>query len=265
MVSQPDRRRGRGKETSPTPVKAFAMERGIEVTDDLDRVKDLDVELAIVVAYGRLIPAAMLEAMPYLNVHFSLLPRWRGAAPVERAILAGDLETGVAIMQLEEALDTGPVYATSTTPVGEATSAELLDRLSVMGGDLLVSLLASGVAGLPDPVAQVGEPTYAAKLKAEDFALTPGLSAVEMSRRVRLGRASLQVAGQRLRVHAAHLAEGEPDDVPGTLRGAAVCTGSGRLILELVQPEGRKPVDAADWRRGARLDEVVHLDEPASR
>ena len=86
-----------------------------------------------------------------------------------------------------------------------------------------------------------------------------------MSRRVRLGRASLQVAGQRLRVHAAHLAEGEPDDVPGTLRGAAVCTGSGRLILELVQPEGRKPVDAADWRRGARLDEVVHLDEPASR
>lgn len=265
VVSQPDRRRGRGSETSPTPVKAFALEQGLEVTDDLSRVGGVEAELAVVVAYGRLIPAAMLEAMPYLNLHFSLLPRWRGAAPVERAILAGDELTGVSIMQLEETLDTGPVYATATTEVGEASSTELLDRLAVMGGELLVTLLAAGVAGLPQPLPQVGEPTYAEKLSAEDFAITPDLEAVEMARRVRLGRASLQVAGSRLRVHAAHLVAGDPGDEPGTLLGTAICTRTGRLELDLVQPEGRRPVDAADWRRGARLDGVVHLEAASPR
>lgn len=265
VVSQPDRRRGRGGASSPTPVKAFALEHGLEVTDELGRVGEADAELAVVVAYGRLIPASMLEAMPYLNVHFSLLPRWRGAAPVERAILAGDQLTGVSIMQLEETLDTGPVYATASTEVGEASSAELLERLAAMGGELLVSLLERGVGSLPDPERQVGEPTYAAKLLAEDLAITPGLEAIDMARRVRLGRASLQLHGTRLRVHAAHLEEGSPGDEPGTLAGTAICTPSGRLVLDLVQPEGRKPVAADDWRRGARLDEVVHLDGPAPR
>ena len=108
VISQPDRRRGRGNGVSASPVKAAALALGLEVTDDIAALVDIDVDYGIVVAYGVMIPAAALERTPMLNVHFSLLPRWRGAAPVERAILAGDVETGVGIISLETSLDTGP-------------------------------------------------------------------------------------------------------------------------------------------------------------
>src|SRR5205807_7717429 len=111
VVTQPDKRRGRGSATMPSPVKAAALELGLPVTERVDDVLDANVELGVVVAFGRLIKPQVLDKVPMINMHFSLLPRWRGAAPVERAILAGDRETGVAIMQLEEGLDTGPVYA----------------------------------------------------------------------------------------------------------------------------------------------------------
>ncbi|MGH9028042.1 MAG: methionyl-tRNA formyltransferase, partial [Acidimicrobiales bacterium] len=111
VVSRPDKRRGRGQAASPSPVKAAALEAGIDVTDQLDDVLGSGAELAVVVAYGRIIPKRVLDVMPMVNAHFSLLPRWRGAAPVEHAILAGDRVTGVCIMVLEEGLDTGPVLA----------------------------------------------------------------------------------------------------------------------------------------------------------
>ena len=112
-VTRPDRRRGRGKEETPSPVKVAATELGIAVTHDMDDLTTAGVELAVVVAYGRIIPVRLLEQIPMVNLHFSLLPRWRGAAPVERAILAGDRQTGVCLMKVEEGLDTGPVYGRS--------------------------------------------------------------------------------------------------------------------------------------------------------
>ncbi len=119
-VTRPDSRRGRGKEETPSPVKLAATELGLPVTHTMDDLTTVGVDLAVVVAYGRIIPVRLLEQIPMVNLHFSLLPRWRGAAPVERAILAGDRETGVCLMKVEEGLDTGPVYAVrrvpSTTP-----------------------------------------------------------------------------------------------------------------------------------------------------
>ncbi len=115
-VTRPDRRRGRGGATTPSPVKAAAIDLGVPVSHELLEVATAGVELAVVVAYGRIIPSALLTQIPMLNVHFSLLPRWRGAAPLERAILAGDAETGVCLMKIEEGLDTGPVYARRARP-----------------------------------------------------------------------------------------------------------------------------------------------------
>ena len=156
-VTRPDRRRGRGSETTPSPVKEAATELGIPVSHDMDDVAGAGVELAVVVAFGRIIPARLLAAVPMVNLHFSLLPRWRGAAPVERAILAGDRETGVCLMKVEEGLDTGPVYATRRVPIDDritldALRVELVDVASA----LVVDALADGVAALPEPVPQVG-------------------------------------------------------------------------------------------------------------
>jgi len=129
-VTRPDKRRGRGGQTTPSPVKEAAIGLGIPVSHDLGDLSGSAAELAVVVAYGRIIPAALLDELPMVNLHFSLLPRWRGAAPVERAILAGDRETGVCLMKVEEGLDSGPVYAVRTVPVDdEVTLDELRTRL----------------------------------------------------------------------------------------------------------------------------------------
>ena len=156
VVSQPDRRRGRGGHLVPSPVKAAATELGIPVTERVDDVVRVGAELGVVVAYGRLIRPHVLAALPMVNMHFSLLPRWRGAAPVERAILAGDETTGVCIMGLEEGLDTGPVYGCEEVPIGpEDTLDELRAVLTERGTALLLGLLRDG---LPAPRPQEGEP-----------------------------------------------------------------------------------------------------------
>ena len=143
-VTRPDRRRGRGKEMTPSPVKEAATELGIPVTHDMDDLATAGVELAVVVAYGRIIPARLLEQIPMVNLHFSLLPRWRGAAPVERAILAGDRETGVCLMKVEEGLDTGPVYAVRTVPLDDdITLAALRRELVDVASALVVESLAA--------------------------------------------------------------------------------------------------------------------------
>ncbi|MFP5327603.1 MAG: methionyl-tRNA formyltransferase, partial [Acidimicrobiia bacterium] len=142
VVTQADKRRGRGSATTPSPVKAAALELGLPVSHTVDDVLGTGAELGVVVAFGRLIKPHVLERIPMVNLHFSLLPRWRGAAPVERAILAGDRETGVCLMKLEEGLDTGPVYAVERTPIGEDESAEeLRARLVEIGTAMLVEQL----------------------------------------------------------------------------------------------------------------------------
>lgn len=250
VVTNPDRRRGRGKDLMPTPVKAAAVELGLAVSHDLDDVLEVDAAFGVVVAYGHIIGNHILDELPMVNVHFSLLPRWRGAAPLERAILAGDEMTGVCLMQIAEALDEGDVYAVRQVPVGERTLDELRVALVEASCDLLVDALATG---LDSPVAQHGEVTYARKLHADDFVLDFSRSADELVRIVRLGRANTTLEGRRFVIRAAHVDPSTAAASPGTIDGVRVATGDGWLVLDTVQLEGKKPVAAADWQRGARL------------
>jgi methionyl-tRNA formyltransferase len=250
VVTQPDKRRGRGGEQMLSPVKAAAFELDLPVTERVDDVLDAGADLGVVVAFGRLIKPHVLAALPMINVHFSLLPRWRGAAPVERAILAGDTETGVCVMALEEGLDTGPVHAREIVRIGpDETAAELRAQLVETGTGLLLAQLADG---LSPPMAQEGEPTYAAKIKPEELHLDWTQPAVQLHRVVRLGRAWTTFRGKRLRVNRARVAADPAAGPPGQLDGLLVSTGESSLELIEVQPEGRAPMPAFAWRNGAR-------------
>jgi methionyl-tRNA formyltransferase len=257
VVSRADKRRGRGSTLGPSPVKAVALELGLPVTDDLAACTGVGAELGVVVAYGRIVPTAVLDQLPMVNLHFSLLPRWRGAAPVERAILEGDAETGVCLMAVEAGLDTGPVYAEVATTIDPEESVdELRLRLVDIGCRMLEEHLADGRAGLPVPRDQVGNPSYAEKIAAHELELDWSLPALQLRRVVRLGRAWTTFRGRRLRVLAAGHADGGGAVAllgPGRLDGDEVGAGGGtRLLLRTVQPEGRRPMDASDWRRGVR-------------
>jgi methionyl-tRNA formyltransferase len=233
-----------------------ATELGIAVTHDMDDLTTAGVELAVVVAYGRIIPVRLLEQIPMVNLHFSLLPRWRGAAPVERAILAGDRQTGVCLMKVEEGLDTGPVYAVSTVALDDDITLDgLRHELVTVASALVVEALADGVEGLPDPVPQEGEVTVAAKISKEDLHLDWTNPAVDIRRVVRLGQAWTTFRGKRVTVLDTALAPGGHRDgalPPGTLDGPVVATGSGSLVLQQVRPESRSPMSADEWLRGVR-------------
>jgi methionyl-tRNA formyltransferase len=255
-VTRPDRRRGRGGRTTPSPVKEAATELGLTVSHDMDDLMAADVELAVVVAYGRIIPRRLLEQVSMVNLHFSLLPRWRGAAPVERAILAGDRETGVCLMKVEEGLDTGPVYAVRTVPLDDDVTLEALRRqLVTVASALVVDALAAGVSGLPDPEPQQGEVTTADKITKEDLHLRWTAPALQLRRVVRLGRAWTTFRGKRLTVLDVAPGPSRPDTErhpPGALDGPVVATGDGTLVLRQVQPESRSPMSAEEWLRGVR-------------
>ncbi len=246
VVSMPDRRRGRGKNLMPSPVKTAALNLGLSVTADL---ADLDplidggaIDLAVVVAYGRIIPASLLDRLAFVNIHFSLLPRWRGAAPVERAILAGDETTGVCLMDLDVELDTGAVYRRTDTPIGpDETLNELRGRLVEIGKRQLVDALDGG---LGEATPQEGDPVYARKITADECKIDWGESAVEIHRRVRVGGAFTTWQGKRFKVHRTRLAESGGEVV--------VSTGHGDLELLEVQPEGKSRMDATAWANGAR-------------
>ncbi len=249
VVTRVDKRRGRGSDLAPSPVKAAALELGLPVSHAVDDVVDVGADLGVVVAYGQLITRPVLERLAFVNLHFSLLPRWRGAAPVERALLAGDDRTGVCLMLLEEGLDTGPVFARVEMPVPmRATLASLRGTLIDEGSALLVDQLR---AGLGPPTPQQGEATYAAKIDPAELLLDWGRSSIDLDRRVRLGGAHTTFRGRRLKV-----LEAEPVDVaigaPGTLEGLVVAAASGGLALVTVQPEGKAPQPATAWRNGAR-------------
>ncbi|MCP3938283.1 MAG: methionyl-tRNA formyltransferase [Actinomycetia bacterium] len=251
VISRADRRRGRRAAPTPSPVKAAALDLGIEVSTCVDDVLSVGADLGVVVAFGRIISTSVLQSLPFLNVHFSLLPRWRGAAPVERAILAGDDETGVCIMGLEPSLDTGPVYSRRRMPIGTLTAAELRSQLGTIGADLLVSTLAVGL-GQPEP--QHGEATFAAKIDATTREIDWQLSASEIERIVRVGGAWTSWRGKRLLVHVVNIVD-ETDastSEPGVLDAERVATANGWLELVEVQPEGKGRVSAGAWLNGAR-------------
>jgi methionyl-tRNA formyltransferase len=244
VVTQPDRKRGRGGALVPSPVKVAAEALGLTVAtperarEVVEQVAATGAELGVVVAFGQLLPTALLEALPhgFVNVHFSLLPRWRGAAPVERAILAGDEETGVGIMALEAGLDTGPIFASERTPIDpNETAGELRSRLVEIGTDLLLRTLPD--VPTAEPVPQAGEPTYAEKLTVEEFELDPTAPAEVLARIVRAGNprpgAWIIVDGKRLKVWRGHV---EAD----------------RFVPDEVQPEGKRAMPFTAWLGGHR-------------
>jgi methionyl-tRNA formyltransferase len=262
VVTQPDRRRGRGSDLVPSPVRAAAEELGLPVRtpgrarEVVDELRASGAEVGVVVAFGQLLPDDVLAALPngFVNVHFSLLPRWRGAAPVERALLAGDTETGVCVMQIDSGLDTGPVYASRSTPIEPTeTAGELRGRLVDLGTELLLETLSTVAGRTPQP--QVGEPTYADKLGSDEFELTWPRPATDLARLVRGGNpkpgAWFRDGDRRVKVWRAHP---EDDALPiGKIdTHARVGTGAGVLVLDEVQPEGKRPMAGTAWRAGRR-------------
>ncbi len=251
-VTGPDRRRRRRGSAEPSPVSRAAADLGIPVThrpeDALAAAGDADG--AVVVAYGSLIGADLLAAAPAVNVHFSLLPRWRGAAPIERAILAGDATTGVSLMALTESLDAGPLYAQTSTPIGPTeTLEELRGRLVGLSCPMLLDFLLGGSRGSKP---QQGEVTWAKKITPAELCLDFDRPAAQLQRLVRLGRAWTTVAGKRLLVLRVAL-EASHQGPPGLLSGLVVGTAKGGLRLEEVKVAGGRAMSAAEWRRGTHL------------
>jgi methionyl-tRNA formyltransferase len=263
VYTQPPRPANRGRLT-PTPVHLRADALGLPVRTP-ERLKDaqdqaafaaLDLDVAVVAAYGLLLPQPILDAPQRgcLNIHASLLPRWRGAAPIQRAILAGDADTGVTIMQMEKGLDTGPMLKVGRMPIVRETAGELTASLAGLGARLMVETLAA----LPLPATPQPEDgvTYAHKIDKAEARIDWARPAIELDRLVRAMQPSpgafLESGGSRVKLIAAEPAEGM--GTPGTLLlDACVATGDGALRLLTVQPEGRPRMPAADWLRGRRL------------
>lgn len=262
VYTQPPRAGGRrGKAPTPTPVHARAEALGIPVRHPTTlRTAEaqadfaaLGADVAVVAAYGLILPQAVLDAprLGCLNVHASLLPRWRGAAPVQRAILAGDTETGVGIMQMEAGLDTGPVRHELRTPIGRDTAAELTDRLAQLGGAAMVEVLGNIDAHSPVPQAETGV-TYAAKLDKSEARLHFDAAADAVERQVRAFHptAFFELDGERFRVLAAEVSE--ETGAPGTVldERLTIACGTGAIRPTLLQRAGRGAMPAADLLRG---------------
>ena len=264
VYTQPPRPANRGRLT-PSPVHRRAEELGLPVRtpetlkgeEEKAAFAALDLDAAVVAAYGLLLPRAILEAPRHgcLNIHASLLPRWRGAAPIQRAILAGDAETGVAIMQMEKGLDTGPVRLEGRIPIGRETAGELTDALAGLGANLMLEVLADlpGHPAVPQPDQGV---SYAHKIDKGEARIDWSVPAMDIDRLVRAMQPSpgawFESGGQRVKLIAAGPAEGAGP--PGQFIGNdLVAAGSGAIRLLTVQPEGKARMPAADWLRGRRL------------
>ncbi|MDJ0904592.1 MAG: methionyl-tRNA formyltransferase [Woeseiaceae bacterium] len=266
VLTQPDRPAGRGKQLTASPVKKFAEAEGMPVLqpatlrddDEVATLADLEPDVMIVAAYGLILPQAVLDVprAGCLNVHASLLPRWRGAAPIQAAILAGDAQTGVCLMQMEAGLDTGPVFACAPVDIGAHESAgRLHDRLAAAGGELLVThlddILAGGLEARPQDDALA---TYAPKVRPADAQLDWQLDAAELERMVRAYNpapgAWFMAGDERTKCWEARRVAG--DATPGTVLaagadGVVVACGQGALRLETLQRPGKRAVTAAEY------------------
>jgi methionyl-tRNA formyltransferase len=268
VLTQPDRPAGRGRRVSASAVKTAAQAMGLPIEQpatlkDAGAAQALaawQADVMVVVAYGLLLPVSILEIPTHgcINVHASLLPRWRGAAPVERALLEGDRETGVSIMRMESGLDTGPVYASQATPIrSDDTAGRLRSRLATLGTQALLEVLEQLAAGTAHAHPQDGAlATYARKIDKAEARIDWRLSAEDLERRVRAFNpwpiAESRWRGEQLRIWAAHVIEREVPARPGeviALPGAplAVACGINALALDVVQLAGRKALPAEEF------------------
>lgn len=274
VYTQPPRPAGRGKKDRPSPVQVAAEQLGLEVRsptrlnapEDQAAFAALQADIAVVVAYGLILPQPVLDAPKRgcLNIHASLLPRWRGAAPIHRAIMAGDDKTGICIMQMEAGLDTGPVLLRKETPIGaEETTGALHDRLSKLGSDAIVETLAR-LDGLNAEVQPEDGVTYAAKIEKAEARIDWSRPAVEVDRQIRalspFPGAWFEHEGTRIKALGAGLAEGQGQ--PGEVLGAlTVACGDGAVRLTKVQRAGKGPQEVADFLRGMPLAKGTILGE----
>jgi methionyl-tRNA formyltransferase len=263
VYSQPPRPAGRGKAQRPSPVHIRAEQAGIEVRTPFTLRDEaaqrafaaLELDAAVVAAYGLILPAPVLEAPRFgcLNVHASLLPRWRGAAPIQRAILAGDEKTGVCIMQMERGLDTGPVYACCDAEIGRKSAGELTDELAGMGGALMVEVLEQLPAAEPTPQPQEGV-SYAAKIEKLEARIDFTRSAEDVERQIRafnpLPGAFFEYQAERIKILAAEITS--ENGKAGTVLdyGLKIACRSGAIVPTLVQRAGRSPMRPTELLRG---------------
>ncbi|SHF08592.1 methionyl-tRNA formyltransferase [Ruegeria intermedia] len=278
VYCQPPRPAGRGKKDRPTPVHARAEALGLPVRHPTSLKSPaeqaafaaLKADVAVVVAYGLILPQPILDAPRHgcLNIHASLLPRWRGAAPIHRAIMAGDAETGICIMQMEAGLDTGPVLLRQATPIGaEETTAQLHDRLSVMGADLIVQALDRLPELTPEPQPEVGV-TYAAKIDKAEARVDWSRPAVEVDRQIRglspFPGAWTQIEGERVKLLASRLSDGQ--GVPGEVLDDAlrVACGTGAVELLRLQRAGKAAQDRETFLRGWPIPAGTRLGSETS-
>ena len=268
VVTRPDAVRSRGKRLEPSPVKVAAEELGLPVLETsrmtpeaLDALRAADADVFCVAAYGCILPEAVLTMAPLgcVNVHASLLPRWRGAAPIQRSILAGDAETGVSIMRIGQGVDTGNYCAQAATTVAGKTADELTAELAEMGGELLVEVLPAIADGTAVwAVQDESKVTHAAKIAKEELRLDPAVSALENARRVLASSdaapARCVLAGKPARVLAAVVSDASPVPAEGqiTCAGKRVLLGCADSALELVsvKPDGKRAMPATAWVAG---------------
>ena len=269
VYCQPPRPAGRGKKPRATPVQALAEDLHLPVRHP-ETLRNAEAQaeftawaadIAVVVAYGLILPQAVLDAprLGCVNIHASLLPRWRGAAPIHRAIMAGDDETGISIMQMEAGLDTGPVLLTRTLPIGaEDTTAALHDRLSQLGAEAIVAALADFDSLSPVPQPQEGV-TYAEKIDKAEAAIDWSNDAAEIDRQIRglspFPGAWTTHSGRRLKFLACRRAQARPDGAAAgsVIDGLTIACGTGAIEITELQPEGKPRMAAADFLRGTDL------------
>ena len=280
VVCQPDRERGRGKKVSPPPVKTAALEHGLPVLQPesvrkepfLTQMRALAPDLLVVVAYGRILPGELLRLPPLgaINVHGSLLPRYRGAAPIQWAVINGDTETGITIMRMDEGMDTGDILLTVAEPIGwEDTAGSLFNRLARLGGNTLAQtlpLLQSGqLLAVPQDPALA---TMAPMLTKEDGHLDWTQPATALHCRIRgldpWPSAYAFLGDTRLRLFAPEVVYKHFTHPPGTIlradnEGLLVAAGRDALLIHEIQPEGKKRMDAATWQLGARVPTGAQL------
>ena len=268
VVTGVDKRRGRGSEISPSPVKHAATELGLKVSHNVHDAVNLAAKfgqdvLGVVVAYGHIIPESVLELIPMINIHYSLLPRWRGAAPVERALLAGDEETGVCVIKVAPQLDAGDILSSAKTKITTTdTVSSLRNRLEQLAEPLLLSILTSGAKeGSP----QNGDVVIAKKISNTELQIDWTQNCSVVDRQVRVGGAFTSFNAKRFKIHSLNINHNqlpESFDIAQYQTGSVlvhdemvlVVCGDGFVELGAVQPEGKSQISAHEWKKGARLD-----------